>query len=290
MARRDRLQFFAYYPEDFDESAHVLEMNLAEVGLYQLALNESWKRGSIPDDPDRLALLIRRPSKDVRAAWPVVRACFINNGEPGRLVNERLEEERSKAISKSAQASGAAATRHANATTTAHADASSNATADGHAIQNQSKNKSTDSPPTPSLTPAWDAFREAYPKTVPNTLPAIRLFESRVNTPERLAALHKNLPLWCRTRQFVDGFAPDWRKFLESEVWIQPPKPTEMQARNNPKSQPMTSASFQKESSYQYDTSEVDAVERFAKANGMPIATTTDLLQAADAMHAKGKQ
>ena len=45
------LPYYPLYVQDFDEDPFVLAMNIAEVGLYQLALNEAWKRGSIPDDP-----------------------------------------------------------------------------------------------------------------------------------------------------------------------------------------------------------------------------------------------
>lgn len=91
------LPYYPLYVNDFDESPRVIAMSLAEVGLYTLALNESWKRGSIPDDPKSLATVIRKDPKEVRKAWPVVRSCFVENGAPGRLVNARQEKERTRA-------------------------------------------------------------------------------------------------------------------------------------------------------------------------------------------------
>lgn len=91
------LPYYPLYVDDFDEDPNVLAMNLAEVGLYQLALNESWKRGSIPAEPKALAVLIRRKPAEVCRAWPKVQPCWIENGIPGRLVNPRQERERDKA-------------------------------------------------------------------------------------------------------------------------------------------------------------------------------------------------
>ena len=90
------LPYYPLYVYDFDEDPNVLAMNLSEVGLYQLALNEAWKRGSIPDDPAALANLIRRPVADVKRAWFKVQACWTSSSVAGRLVNPRQEKERTK--------------------------------------------------------------------------------------------------------------------------------------------------------------------------------------------------
>ena len=105
------LPYYPLYVQDFDEDPFVLAMNLAEVGLYQLALNEAWKRGSIPDDPKALATVIRREPKDVKRAWPKVRDRFIENGTVGRLVNPRQEKEREIAAERSRKATKAIRTR-----------------------------------------------------------------------------------------------------------------------------------------------------------------------------------
>lgn len=106
------LPYYPLYVDDFDEDPNVLAMNLAEVGLYQLALNESWKRGSIPAEPKELAVLIRRKPSEVCRAWPKVQPCWINNCIPGRLVNPRQEREREKANELSIARSEAARISH----------------------------------------------------------------------------------------------------------------------------------------------------------------------------------
>lgn len=128
------LPYYPMYVYDFDEDPNVLAMNLSEVGLYQLALNEAWKRGSIPDDPTALANLIRRNPVDVKRAWLKVQACWVKSSVAGRLINPRLEKEREKANAVSESRSTAAKIRHlppafadANAPPNACANADANA-------------------------------------------------------------------------------------------------------------------------------------------------------------------
>lgn len=102
------LPYYPFYVDDFDEDPHVLAMTLGEVGLYLLALNESWKRGSIPSNPKELAVLIRRPASEVKKSWLKVLPCWIENGMPGRLINPRQERERAIAAQRSENASRSA--------------------------------------------------------------------------------------------------------------------------------------------------------------------------------------
>jgi hypothetical protein len=88
---------------------------------------------------------------------------------------------------------------------------------------------SSSSSGAPALPDVFDWFREVYPETVSNSLPARRHFERRINTPERILALQEHLPQWLETRKFRDGFAGKWQTFLDSEVWLYAPKPAELQ-------------------------------------------------------------
>jgi len=131
------LPYYPFYVDDFDEDPNVLAMNLSEVGLYILALNESWKRGSIPSDPAALAIMIRRKPAEVKRAWPKVEPCWIKCAYPGRLVNPRQERERASALEKSAKASLSAQSRYgppANAGANADTDVGANAYANESAF------------------------------------------------------------------------------------------------------------------------------------------------------------
>ncbi len=66
----------------------------------------------MPDDPDAVAVLIRRKLTDVKKAWPKVRDCWIPNGEPGQIVNKRQEKERAEAFRKSEQGKKAVGIRY----------------------------------------------------------------------------------------------------------------------------------------------------------------------------------
>jgi len=86
-----------------------------------------------------------------------------------------------------------------------------------------------------SLQEPWDWFRELYPAAIPNTMEAVQFFCSKINTPDKLSALHANMPLWADTRKFKEGFAGSWQKFIGSEVWMSAPKPAEMNGYSVPK-------------------------------------------------------
>lgn len=148
------LPYYPMYVVEFDDDQHVVPMTLPEIGLYLLCLNESWKRGSIPDDPKAVAMAIRKEVKDVKKAWPIVRQRWVENGTPGRLINPRQEKERKKAVDRSIQAADAARAKHASApkqhvrpqpsgTCSTAADASAESAADATAVSVQRAFKSS---------------------------------------------------------------------------------------------------------------------------------------------------
>lgn len=50
-----------------------------------------------------------------------------------------------------------------------------------------------------------------------------RVFGMQVNTPDKLAAFAENLPLWMKTRKYLDGFGMNSIKFLVSGIWQRAP-------------------------------------------------------------------
>jgi uncharacterized protein YdaU (DUF1376 family) len=86
---------FQIYPKDFLADENVAAMTLEEVGCYWLLLCYCWNERSLPNDLKRLARLLKiRPSHMARL-WEAVGPCFVED-ENGRLVNRRLQQERSK--------------------------------------------------------------------------------------------------------------------------------------------------------------------------------------------------
>ena len=87
---------FQFYPRDFLTDEKQMVMSLEECGAYVRLLCLCWIEGSIPDDPERAARVVQAPLDRMLEMWPTLRACFSTNGEPGRLKNKRLDEERQK--------------------------------------------------------------------------------------------------------------------------------------------------------------------------------------------------
>jgi uncharacterized protein YdaU (DUF1376 family) len=102
---------------------------LAERGAYMDLLMFSWDMGALPNDPNRLALILGVGLVEFTAIWSTIRHKLVLNPK-GLLVNERLERERTKSQDMKAKAavkaSIAANKRWGNdAPSTAHSNASS---------------------------------------------------------------------------------------------------------------------------------------------------------------------
>ena len=69
-------------------------MTLEEEGAYLNLLCSCWQHGSIPSDPEQAARLIGKGASTTLAT--TVLTMFVPSSEPGRLVHDRLEEERDK--------------------------------------------------------------------------------------------------------------------------------------------------------------------------------------------------
>jgi len=106
-----KLPWFKFYPSDFMGSGKVSAMSPAECGILMKLLCHSWQEGPLPDDPDKLWRVVGAAPDEMRAAWPVVRACFDVNPE-GNLVNRKLERERNSAQGRRQSAKAAAEARH----------------------------------------------------------------------------------------------------------------------------------------------------------------------------------
>jgi len=70
-------------------------MTLEQQGAYMRLLSHCWLNGSIPGDVADLALLCHTSPDQMAQLWPRIAPCFSDNGD-GRLVNERLDDEREK--------------------------------------------------------------------------------------------------------------------------------------------------------------------------------------------------
>src|SRR6185437_953193 len=65
---------------------------LIERGAYLMLLLSQWELGSLPEDPERLAVIIGADPATFASLWAVVGKKFKST--PAGLVNERMEEHR----------------------------------------------------------------------------------------------------------------------------------------------------------------------------------------------------
>ena len=122
------LPYFKFYPADFMGSGKVQIMHPAKKGVYVSLLCYEWQEGPLPDDPGRLARIAGASPREMKEAWPSVRACFSVD-ENGRLYHPRLERERQDAMSRSKSAKRSASKRWNN-----ERDANGDANGDANAM------------------------------------------------------------------------------------------------------------------------------------------------------------
>lgn len=91
---KERAPAFLFYVSDWLGDDRVIMMSAAERGIYIDLLAHAWREGSLSSDTAVLARIVRESLDDFLKAWERVGECFAAR-EDGRLVNPRLEKERS---------------------------------------------------------------------------------------------------------------------------------------------------------------------------------------------------
>lgn len=91
MAKEPLLPFFFG-----DFLASTAEWEGEEQSLYMLLLGYQWSLGSLPEEPRRICKLVRWDWQLFERCWETVGAKFEANA--GRLLNQRLEQHRAKAL------------------------------------------------------------------------------------------------------------------------------------------------------------------------------------------------
>jgi uncharacterized protein YdaU (DUF1376 family) len=84
-----------FYGKDWYNDIRVQEMDYAEQGMYLLLCWLCWSEGSIPDDGERIARILRvEVGPFVEKSFSRIRSCF--NAVEGRLIHGKVEEIRSE--------------------------------------------------------------------------------------------------------------------------------------------------------------------------------------------------
>lgn len=89
---------YQWFVKDWRSSRATMRMSFAERGIYREMLDEQWESLTLPDSADEVADLIASTDAqraEVVSAWAVVRRKFTAvDGQPGRIMNTRLERVR----------------------------------------------------------------------------------------------------------------------------------------------------------------------------------------------------
>ncbi len=91
--KKEALPYYPFHWRDFRANRKVRRMNYIERGLYRELLDECWAEGFISNDIGKLADICDCPEQVLANAWQVLAPCFTEV-EPGILINERMQAER----------------------------------------------------------------------------------------------------------------------------------------------------------------------------------------------------
>lgn len=94
-----KLPSFPFYARDWLSDQRVATLPLEAKGAYVDLLASQWDEGSIPSELDALARLLRVPKAKAAKLWALLQGFFVPHPIlDGRLVNARLERERSSVV------------------------------------------------------------------------------------------------------------------------------------------------------------------------------------------------
>jgi uncharacterized protein YdaU (DUF1376 family) len=159
----DGFPWFKIYAEETLADEGVIQMSLAERGLWFTCLCRCWAEGSIPADPAKLARLIGEDATAMRPHFDRIADRFApHDADALRLVSPRLERERADAIAQ-AEKKGEAGRKAADARWSQRKGPDATALrphCDGNAKKNQKeKQNQKQPPPGGGGTPDLEGFR-----------------------------------------------------------------------------------------------------------------------------------
>lgn len=93
--------YYPWFPKDFAADAHVMAMSNTQELIYRRLLDRSWELGPLPSDEKSLARLAGVYPATFRKAWSFPLADCWESRDDGSLINQRLEDERSRAVTRS---------------------------------------------------------------------------------------------------------------------------------------------------------------------------------------------
>lgn len=108
------LPYMRWYVSDAESDEKYASLNDQELGFFHRCMNKSWVNGGIPADMGQLASLMKVSPTYLKKVWIGVGRCWYQNGD--RFFNRRQEEERTRAVSKSEQATDAVRSRYGRRT------------------------------------------------------------------------------------------------------------------------------------------------------------------------------
>jgi uncharacterized protein YdaU (DUF1376 family) len=216
--------YFKWYAADAETDEFYVSLTFEEKGFYHHCLNRSWINWGLPPDPVELARSLGVTYKYLDKMWARIGLKFIlTETVHPRYINKRQEQERESAIKKS-QNNKRAGNANAFKSRPERVQNGPQRAYDSVSVSVSSKKLRKDgSPSFEDINAAWKWYQSEFPGDV-NEFVELQLFLSIMETPEDLADLRKNLPLWKLTDKWVKRFYPSSENFLSKRMFKITPK------------------------------------------------------------------
>jgi len=223
---------YPMYAQDFDMDTAAWGTD--EIGIYVRLLNYEWVNGSIPDDIQRIAKIVRVSPRKLQKSWEIISKKFAKNGD-NNLQNRRMEEEREKRLNyiESQREKGIlSAKKRWGGVTTVKPGLQPNDKPEGNSSSSSSLTTLKGSSQQPSVAPCphqkiIDLYHEILPE-----LQAVKIWsEPRKKTLQRKwreDPKRQNLDYWKRLFEYVRGspflMGENDRQWTCDLEWIIKPK------------------------------------------------------------------
>ncbi len=238
--RTPEVHFYEWSISAWNGSTTRMMLDASGRGIYRELLDCCYRDGSIPKDRKLQSLICGTTEAEIERVWQVIGKHFrAHKNDTSVLVNLRANLFRKQFFSyknkqrKSAkerwQNSGKGLPNKFNDVDRLPTNAlqPSSCQEEEEDIRGRRSSKEEEGSnaqlPTPAspLSDPFEEFRRTFRGAIEDT--AWRIFGQCVNTPELLAAITVNTPLWMQTKRYADGFFGAI-SFLRSGVWKEPPK------------------------------------------------------------------
>lgn len=216
-----KLPYFKIYPAEIETDEWHKSLPDSVYGYYMRLLNHCWINGSVPADPKtRCRLMKIHPKTDHAAFKELSSKLQADPIDSSRLVSTELQEQAKEALEKSRSAMESVKHRYERSSSSS-VERSPSVPLLASSASSSASSSDSSSEEIKDVGEPWDWFCSEFKGEV--EADAWKEFMGQVTSPELLATMQQNLPLWMKTSKYESGHGKGARWFIRDGLWRNPP-------------------------------------------------------------------